>query len=225
MVKSSSTSTGWASSTMKASRSSGYAGSNGKNAPPAFTTPNTATTTSTERDNRSPTTDSATTPRPRNHHARRFDRTSNSAYVRRTSPAEIATAWPSLATCSANSSVSVRCGTSRAECCHSSTMRRRCSVSSRSTWWTGSCGSAVTWSSRRAHWARNVSMVERSNRSVAYSTKPSSPPPSAAFSAREIIRSNRAVPALVAIGWTWAPGTVRSASGAFCSTIPTWNNG
>ncbi|GAA3836896.1 hypothetical protein GCM10022226_68580 [Sphaerisporangium flaviroseum] len=71
---------------MNSTRSTGYDGSTGKNAPPAFTTAKTATTNSTDRGNTTATTHPGPTPHPINTRANRLAHPFNSPYDNSTSP-------------------------------------------------------------------------------------------------------------------------------------------
>src|SRR5215471_9125479 len=104
------TSAGRASPSRYATRSAGCSGSTGTYAPPAFATPSTAATISTDRGSDTPTSTSGPTPRSISARARRFARAFSSRYDTSSSPHSTAIAFGVWRACASNSSPSVLTG-------------------------------------------------------------------------------------------------------------------
>ena len=97
-----STTKGRASASVYAIRSAGYDGSTGRYPPPALTTARSATTNSTERGNKTATSDSGPTPNSTSLRASRFAKESSSLYVRRRPSKTTAIASGVSRTCDSN---------------------------------------------------------------------------------------------------------------------------
>ena len=174
------TSRGPASSSMKASRSAGWARSSGRYAAPALSTASTAATMSAERGTATP--DDVLRRRPRARRSRRASRFGPRVELRVgdacAAPSTTATASGFAATLRANSSGSVSSGTvavGGVEACQH--LRAAPPRSSRST----SDSGAVRVGDHRGQQrsqpvGRARPTVAASNRSVAYSSRQSSPP-------------------------------------------------
>ncbi len=92
----------------------------------------------------------------------------------------------------------------------------------------GCAGSLSACSSSRFQRSKSASIVERSNRSVAYSTTVSIPAGAPAASCRSVSdssMSNRAVPGSASVVLTCSPGSVKSAWSVFWRTSATWKSG
>ncbi len=164
------------SDSMYSSRSRGYAGSSGRYAAPAFSTPSRATIASSERSSSTPTMSPMRTPRRSRWCASWFARTFSSLYVSRPASESSATASGVRAACASKSAWRHDApATSVPGAFHAASIRRRSASVSSGSEDRRRAGSAQAASSRRAWCAAMRATVASSKRSELYSQKPIQP--------------------------------------------------
>ncbi|CAM3969072.1 hypothetical protein COSO111634_30215 [Corallococcus soli] len=211
-----------ASRSIASSRAAGCPGSNIRNAPPALSTPNSATARSGVRSRCTPTSCSGRTPIAMRCRASWLARASSCAYVSVASPSATATASGVARACASKR----RCARSGATAGpvgrHASITWRRSSGVSRGSAVMACPGCAVAPASSVSNCPSIRAMVSASKRSVAYSHISSSPSPE---SVTESVRSSLVAPVSPRALPSVRPGRCTGWDAASWRTSFTWKRG